>query len=138
MRVGNTTYCTASWDGFKFLDMSFSNWRTPTEAENKANADRNADLQGNLHYKYVPKTGEWGKADVEQPILGPKANPEQKVLQTWSADGTLQFHRTTWRDMPTQYMIVNALADLEIKQVLGSRVVQTVGSKDLSDMRPLF
>ena len=138
MRVEATTYCTASWDGFKFMDMSLDNLREPTKAEEAAVAARNADLQGNLHYKYIPKTGDWGKADVEQAILGPKANPEQKVLQTWSADGTVVFHHTTWRDMPTQYMIVNALADLEIKKILGARIVQTVGSKDLSDMRVLF
>lgn len=138
MRVGNTTYCTASWDGFKFLDMSFSNWREPTGAEDKETVVRNADLQGNLHYKYVPRTGEWGKADVEQAILGPKSNPEMKVLDTWTADGALKFHPTTWRDMPTQYMVVNALAALEIKLILGARIVRSVGSKDLSDMKPLF
>ena len=138
MKVGATTYSTASWDGFKFLEMSFSNLRKPTEGEEAAVAARNADLQGNLHYKYIPKTGDWGKADVEQAILGPKSNPEQKVLQTWTADGTLAFQHTTWRDMPTQYMVVNALADLEIKKLLGARVVQTAGSKDLGDMKPLF
>lgn len=137
MRVGNTTYCTASWDGFKFLDMSFADWRRPTEAEDRAHADRTIDLKGNLHYKYMPRTGDWGKADVEQAILGPKVNPELKVINTWSTSGTLRFHHTTWRDMPTQYMVVNALADLEIRQVLGSRVVQSTGSKDLSDMKPL-
>lgn len=137
MRIGGTTHCVASWDGFTFLEMSFSNWREPTEAENRADAERNAGLQGNLHYKYIPRTGEWGKADVEQAMLGPKANPEQKVLDTWSADGTLAFHRATWRAMPTQYMIVTALSDLDIKEVLGSRVVRTAGSKDLSDMKPL-
>lgn len=138
MKVSNTTYCTASWDGFKFLDMSFTNWRTPTATENKAHAERNAELQGNLHYKYIPRTGDWGKADVEQAILGPKANPEQKILNIWSVDGTLKFHHTTWRDMPTQFMIVNTLADLEISHILGSRVMQTTGSKDLSDMKPLY
>jgi len=138
MTVGGTTHATASWDGFRFLDMTFSRLRKPTDTEEAAVSARNAGLQGNLHYKYIPKTGEWGKADVEQAILGPKANPEQKVLQTWSADGSLAFNRTTWRDMPTQYMIVNALADLEIKTILGARVVQTVGSKDLSDMKPLI
>jgi len=137
MRVQNTTYCNASWDGFRFFDFTARDWREPTEAENREFSARTADLQGNLHYKYIPATGDWGKAAVEQAILGPKANPEMKTIRTWTAEGTFKIHRPTWQDMPTQWMIINALADLEVKKVLGTRVVQTVGSKDLSDMKPL-
>ena len=39
--------------------------------------------------------------------------------------------------MPTQYMIVNAFHNLEIKEFCGGTISQTVGSKDLSDQRML-
>ena len=39
--------------------------------------------------------------------------------------------------MPTQYMIVNAFYNLEIKEFRGGTISKTVGSKDLSDQRML-
>lgn len=137
MQVNDTVHCSAGWMGFKFLDLTVTGMRAPTDAENRAAAGYAANFAGNLHYKYVPRTGEWGKADIEQAILGPKSNPEQKTLQTWSAEGNFTFHKATWQELPTQFMVVNTLAELEMKQILGVRVTQTTGSKDLGDMRIL-
>jgi hypothetical protein len=39
--------------------------------------------------------------------------------------------------MPSQYNIVNALADLEIKEYRGASITRTVGGKDLGDVRIL-
>ena len=39
--------------------------------------------------------------------------------------------------MPTQYNIVNGLADLEILEYRGAVITQTIGGKDLSDQRIL-
>ncbi len=105
--------------------------------ENREYAARAAASQGLLYYKYIPKSGIWGTPDVEYPVLNPKGDTTLKVLQTWSGDGTITFHRPTWQEMPTQYMIVNALADLEVKKVIGTRVIKTLGGKDLSDVRIL-
>ena len=55
----------------------------------------------------------------------------------WEGEGTVEFHRARWEDMPTQYTIVNAFADLEIKKFLGASITKTVGGKDLSDQRIL-
>lgn len=137
-RIGDEILCTACWDGFTFMRFSMTNVRPPTEDENMAVAARSADLQGTLHYKYIPCTGDWGKPDVEQAILGPKSNPEMRVVNTLSADGEAVFYKAAWQDMPTQYMIVNALADLTVRENLGVRITESVGSKDLSDMRRLW
>ena len=58
-------------------------------------------------------------------------------MKVWTADGKLAFHKPTWQDMPTQYMIAGALADLEVKKVLGTRIAHTIGSKSLDDMKLL-
>ena len=137
-KIGGEILCTASWDGFRFLEFSMENLHAPSDEEDAALKARTGALLGNLHYKYIPATGDWGAAAVEQAILGPKANAEMKTLKTWSADGAVRFHKPTWRDMPTQYMIVNALADLEIRENLGVRITETTGSKDLGDMQPLL
>ncbi len=137
MEVGNTTYCSASWMGFKFMDFIIKDLREPTNEENYKYTMRTAKSEGVLYYKYVPKSGYWGTSEAEYPVLNPKGDTSLKILQTWVANGEIIFHRPNWQEMPTQHMIVNALANLQIKEIVCTRVIKTVGGKDLSDVRIL-
>ncbi len=92
-------------------------------------------IDGVLHYKYMPRTGEWGKTDASYAVITPANTPNRKVTCQWSGTGTLTWNRARWEDMPTQYNIVNGLADLEILEWLGASIIQTTGGKDLSDQR---
>ena len=94
-------------------------------------------LTGTLHYKYIPKTGDWGQADVAYAVLTPSGNSNEVLKELWQGEGTIKFHRARWEDMPTQYTIVNAFADLEVKEYRGAIIAKTVGGKDLSDQRIL-
>lgn len=98
---------------------------------------RNQTGDGILHYKYMPRTGEWGTADVAYATLTPAAAPNRVIKERWVGAGSVQFHRARWEDMPTQYNIVNTFADLPIREYRGSSVTKTVGGKDLSDQRIL-
>jgi hypothetical protein len=118
--------------GFKFMDMTLSNL-TPAPAA----APRAAKEDGLLHYKYMPRTGAWGEADTAYVTLTPAAMLQRVEHGVWRGQGTVQFHRATWEDLPTQYTIVNAFHQLEIKEYRGATVVQSVGAKDLSDQRIL-
>ena len=55
----------------------------------------------------------------------------------WRGEGTVRFNQARWEDMPTQFMIVNTLHALEIKEYRGATITQSVGGKDLSDQRML-
>jgi hypothetical protein len=131
----DVTHCTASWMGFKFMDMTLSNL-TPTSA---APADSNAEPHedGMLHFKYMPRTGAWGEADAEYVTLTPTAALHRVEQGVWHGQGTVQFHRATWEDLPTQFNVVNAFHQLEIKEYRGATIVQSVGSTDLSAQRIL-
>ena len=94
-------------------------------------------LTGTLHYKYIPRTGEWDRADAEYAVLTPSATPNRRVTAQYTGRGSVQFHRAEWRDLPTQYHIVNAFANLEQIAFMGASIVETVGGKDLSDQRIL-
>lgn len=155
------TRCTADWLGFRFMEMYLSKTETPTEtpaapdsADESATEPDGADeaaaevdeavagvddieLDGTLHYKYIPRTGEWNEADAEYAVLTPSATPNRRVTAQRSGQGRVRFHRAEWRDLPTQYHIVNAFADLEQIALLGAGIVETVGGKDLSDQRIL-
>ena len=125
-------HATASWLGFKFLDLRVSDL---SQAEPNATAP-DPDV-GILHYKYIPKTGAWGTPDVAYPVYTPSTGSNERDLEHWSGQGTVQFHRAAWEDMPTQYNIVNAFADLPIVEYRGASVSKSVGAKDLRDQRIL-
>ena len=131
-----TTHCFGSWLGFRFLDLSLHELTEVSEQEIADQAAR-ASGDGTLHYKYIPRTGEWGTADAEYAVLTPSHTPNRRVLGMWRGQGSVQWHRARWEDMPTQFNIVNCLADLEILEYRSAVVTKSIGGKDLSDQRIL-
>ncbi len=130
------THCIASWLGFKFMDLRIKNL-SPVPPEKLAEATGVGSGDGLLHYKYVPRTGEWGTADVSHAVLTPYDLPNCVVKEKFQGEGTVEFHKATWEDLPTTFHIVNAFHELEIKEYRGASMVKSVGSKDLSDQRIL-
>lgn len=126
----------ASWLGFQFLEMRISGLRQQSDAEIRA-LIQNQTGGGILHYKYMPRTGEWGTADSAYATLTPAAAPNQNIQEWWLGTGEAQWQPARWEDMPTQYNIVNRLAELEMREVRGASLVRTAGGKDLSDQRIL-
>ena len=126
-------HVTASWLGFRFLDMHIGDL---DEEAPQASAPASKSA-GTLHFKYMPRTGDWGKADVAYAVLTPAETPNRRVLEQRYGSGELAFHAARWEDMPTQYNIVNAFAALEIHEYRGASLIKTVGGKDLSDQRIL-
>ncbi len=130
---GDSATATASWLGFQFMQMDLSGM---VEGDEHAPpALQNSD--GTLHYKYMPKTGEWGTADVEYAVLTPAEGSHARVLERYSGHGTVSWNRARWEDLPTQWNVVNGIADLEVREWLGATITRTIGGKDLSDQRIL-
>ncbi len=126
-------HATAGWLGFKFMDMSV---KALTRKPVDAGSDGTGQGDGRLHYKYMPKTGTWGSPDAAYAVITP-ATGNKRVVEAWSGEGAVEWHRARWEDLPTFYPIVNAFADLEIQEYVGASMVKTVGGKDLRDQRIL-
>jgi len=62
---------------------------------------------------YFPATGQPG-ASVSHPTLFPS---ESVAKQAWIGRGKIQWHHLTWEQNPTQFHIVNAIADLPILEI---------------------
>ncbi len=129
--VDGSAACSASWLGFRFLDIEVSSLTTDTSAAPAMSVD------GTLHYKYMPKTGAWGEADAEYAVITPATGSQTRVLERLKGEGRISWHRARWEDLPTFYPIVNAFADLEVAEIVGGWVTRSVGGKDLSDQRIL-
>jgi hypothetical protein len=139
---GDTARVTASWLEFPFLDMEITglvqtplNPSAPAAAPAGAAATNGGELRGQMHWKYMPRTGEWGKADASYAVITPAGGSTQRTLEMWRGKGSVKFHRARWEDMPTQYMVVNAFADLDVVEFRGATLTKSVGGKDLSDQR---
>jgi len=70
-------------------------------------------------------------------VLTPSGGSNEVVKEMWRGEGTVQFHKATWEDLPTMSHIVNVLKNLEAKEYRGAMMVKSVGGKDLSDQRIL-
>jgi hypothetical protein len=118
----------ASWEGFRFLDMSAGDF---------APAEPPAAARPMMFHKYVPRTGAWGEAEVDYfTVTGPDgAVPEAKSASI--GGGEFEFRHARWEDMPTQYPIVNALADLPLMAFGRATLVETLGGGDVSGQRRL-
>ena len=128
--------CQASWLGFTFLDLKVQNL-TPQSRDQIDDFVAGQAGDGRLHYKYIPRTGQWGEADAAYAVLTPAATPNQVIEERSVGEGTVRFHSATWEQLPTLFHIVNTLGALEIKEYLGASVTKTVGLKDFSDQRIL-
>ena len=133
---GTEAQCSAGWLGFNFMNMSLSDLvPKPVETASESGDDT---IDGTLHYKYIPKTGEWGVPDVSYPVITPVSGGHRKILEESVGDGNLTWNRARWEDLPTQFNVINALADLELVEVLGGTLTRSIGGKDLSDQRILY
>ena len=139
---GDNARVTASWLEFPFLELELTGLaqaqlpaRPAAGAAAPAAPAPGGELRGQMHYKYMPRTGEWGKADASYAVITPAGGSTARTLEMWRGQGTVKFHRARWEDMPTQFMVVNAFADLDVVEYRGATITKSVGGKDLSDQR---
>lgn len=130
----NSAQLSASWQGFTFMNIEVNNL-AEFSIESATNArDKNV---GMLHYKYIPRTGHWGEADVEYPTLTPASSDQSKVIKAATGEGRLSWRKAQWEELPTLFNIVNTLADLDIIEYRGASLIHSVGGKNLRKQRIL-
>jgi hypothetical protein len=117
--LGNAYRASASWEGFRFFELEAS------ELAETALKPAAPALDGSFHYRFMPKVGAQGEADAEYMAFipgangGPGANGMTKRL---AGKGTFRFLPARWEDVPLQYPIINALAELPLREFRGASV----------------
>jgi acetoacetate decarboxylase len=129
------THCIASWMGFRFMDLATWNMVKLSSEEITEDLREQRGTDGTLHYKYMPKTGEWGEPDICYATLTPSSGSNAVIKEVWRGEGEVQFQKAAWEDLPTMFSIVNAFHSLEVKEYRGARITSTLGGKDISDQR---
>jgi len=129
-RIDGTSWrAHAAWEGYRFCEI---------EADALAPGDAALDPPlPMLFQKYVPRTGDWGKADISYPTATGPDGPPPTLQGVARGTGRFAFHHARWEDMPTQYPIVNALADLPLDRFGPATLVISTGGGDASGQRIL-
>jgi len=109
-KISGRLHASALWLGHQFFELTAESFvDAPASAANSRPV---------LVHKYIPRTGEWGTADADY-MTASSPDPLQPIAQIQSfrtGRGSFAFRPVRWEDMPTQYPIVNALAELPLEE----------------------
>ena len=118
-------HSTVSHFDNRILDISIKDLRVPTPEEIEAAQKAQEGKDHPMAWRYLPRVGGFG-ATVSEPTTFPS---ESVYTGMWIGEGKVDWNRLTWEQNPTQYHIVNALADLPNLEYLPAMV--TTGSTNL-------
>ena len=117
--------CGASHFGSAIVDLSIRDLTVPT-AEQIAAAQAEEESKDNpMAWRYIPAVGGFGAA-ISEPTIYPSTNV---ITEAQVGEGRIEWHRLTWEQNPTQFHIVNKLADLPVLEYRPAIV--TKGSTNL-------
>lgn len=133
--TASTYACAGEWFGHRFVDITLD--QLEPAAKPFVPDYGVARIEGQLHYKYIARTGAWGESDCEYAVLGPAADPNYRMTEAKNGRGRAAFVKSTWEQIPTLVHIVNAIAGLPVREWLGASLERGAGGKDLRDQRPL-
>jgi hypothetical protein len=127
--IGGNYSAVAVWQGFRFFEIEVSDL-VETTAQPPAS--------GSFHYKFIPRTGALGEADTAYLEYAPPnalatGYGGLQVTRRLTGKGSVKFHRTRWEDVPFQYPIINALADLPILELRGASVSTLAATGAIGD-----
>jgi len=122
---------TASHFGHSIVDLSVTDLRGATEEEIAAGQDAQADSVP-MAWRYLPGISGFGRTTSE-PTVYPSENHFTSIQV---GTGDINWHELTWEQNPTQFHIVNALADLPVLAYLPALVAKGSTNLLLPDRLP--
>jgi hypothetical protein len=137
--IGNSYSGAALWQGFRFCDLAIDNVTEVPALPPPPN--------GGFQYKYLPRTGALNEADVDY-LAYCEAGQSMagfggvELVQKFTGTGRLSFKHARWEDVPFQYPILNALADLPLLEIRAAYVSRfeargTIGDPSAGALKPL-
>jgi acetoacetate decarboxylase len=108
---------SASLRGEKFMDLEIKNLKPVPQAELEE-WNKWAGKGNWMGWLYVPNIGKPGPS-VSHATCVPAGGITKEA---WSGEGKLTWHKQTWEQNPAQCHIINALADLPVKEIRVARV----------------
>ncbi len=124
--VNGTWRVKASHFSHRILEMTISDLMVPPAELVEAHQQSREGKENWMGWKYIPNADGVGAA-VSKPTLFPAENNFSEIQV---GTGSINWEHLTWEQNPTQYHIVNALADLPIIDYLPAAM--TTGNSNLA------
>lgn len=129
----------AGWQGAHFGHITLEGL-SPTDPADDKGSIGGEDDQGIFLYKYIPRVGERGKADVEHATFVPHAQEAKvvpsRVLKVHKAtSASVSFDPLDWEALPTLHHVISRLAEVPVYEIVGGKVVEGMGVPDVSSAR---
>ncbi|KAJ6020494.1 FAD binding domain-containing protein [Penicillium herquei] len=95
--------------------------------------------QNVLHYKYIPRTGRPGEADVQYPTISPIPPASLSTVKSkgFTLNASIKFQAHGFQELPTLHHITKKLAGIEITRIVGASMVATDGASDFRSQRSI-
>lgn len=138
-RKTDSCHVQCLWRGTKFIDIKLGELKSNPPHIEGLPADAAKDY-GVLTYKYIPATGEPGKADVEYACVIPHADEARVAKPTvrsvaWSHKSDLKFDAKDWDSLPTIHHISSTLAAMPVYKIIFAKIEEGSGVGDMSSCR---
>jgi acetoacetate decarboxylase len=118
--------CNASHYGNNIVDLSIANLSAVSAEDIAAQASGETDENNPMTLRYIPALGGFGPPALNEVSTFPS---EDIFDEVWVGEGQVDWQQLTWEQNPTQFHIVNALAELPVLEYLPAFV--TKGSTNL-------
>ncbi|MEH6586134.1 MAG: acetoacetate decarboxylase family protein [Halioglobus sp.] len=130
--IDGSWHTSAGHFGHKFLDLDICELREPTAEEITSEMEARAGKDNPMAWRYMPAIGGFGHALNETTTF-----PSENVIhEAWVGEGSASWQHLTWEQNPTQFHIVNALADLPVISWLPSMVTKGATNLVVRDRLP--
>ncbi|KAH6949523.1 hypothetical protein DER45DRAFT_624039 [Fusarium avenaceum] len=135
----NSYRIQTGWQGVQFGSFTLEGLKETDPGASKGTIGGEDD-EGIFAYKYIPKVGDRGQADVQHATFVPHAEESKvvpsKVLKVFTAEkASFEFDPHDWEALPTLHHVISRLAEIPVYEILGGKVVEGVGVPDVSSAR---
>lgn len=135
----NSYRIQTGWQGVQFGSFTLEGLKETDPGASKGTIGGEDD-EGIFAYKYIPKVGDRGQADVQHATFVPHAEESKvvpsKVLKLFTAEkASFEFDPHDWEALPTLHHVISRLAEIPVYEILGGKVVEGVGVPDVSSAR---
>ena len=129
--ISGNWHTNASHFGNKILDMHISDLRDPSAGEIEAYSKASKGKDNPMGWRYLPGVGGLGEGASEFTTF-----PSETTFSSLQIGrGNLKWQHLSWEQNPTQYHIVNALADLPVVAELPAMVATASAELVLPDRK---
>jgi len=130
--IAGEWHTCASHFGHKIVDLAVRDLREPTAEEVQAYVKANEGKDHPMAWRYFPGVSGFGTS-VNEATTFPS---ETTLTQTQVGEGRIDWQRLCWEQNPTQFHIINALAELPVLAYLPAMVARGSTNLILPDRLP--